>query len=61
MHLPEDGHKSGRNMWEEYYVNNVRYVYTFVCVYWFPYRIQQYPDVRTFGHSGFYIAIKFVP
>jgi len=60
MNLPEHGQNSGRNMYEEYYINNVRYFYTCIRIYWFPYRTQQYPEVRTFGHFGFYIASKFI-
>jgi len=39
MHLPDDGHKSGRNMKEEHYAYNIRYFYTFRWIYTFHYHI----------------------
>jgi hypothetical protein len=33
MHLPEDGHKIGRNMYDEYCFCNIRYVHTFTCIF----------------------------
>jgi len=38
-HIPKDGHKCNRNMSVAYCVCNIRYVYTFMCIYWVLYRI----------------------
>ena len=36
MRLPEDGRKSGRNMYDEYCFCNIRYVHTFTCIFLVP-------------------------
>jgi hypothetical protein len=33
MHLPDDGHKTGRYVKDEPYVYNIRYFYTFKWIY----------------------------
>jgi len=35
-HLPEDGRKSGRNMYDEYCFCNIRCVHTFTCIFLVP-------------------------
>ena len=32
MHLPEDDHKSGRNMWQEYYIYNILDTFIYISV-----------------------------
>jgi hypothetical protein len=65
---PEDGHKSGQNIQEAYYVHNIRYSYTYAFVGLLPYvmslmHVKGLFEIGTLFHGMtflFHVTLAFI-